>query len=210
MLSVVVYVVSQLTPIEEGALGNIPTIAFCDTDSSMRYVDVGIPANNKGKHSIGCLFWLLARMVLQMRGTIRPGLKWDVMIYVFPSVCIANVSSPTGDWEPVPAPQASVPAPCWALKHFGLLRVKSVLGAGRPVLKNLVELGAIYRSWAPPHLCFLSGMKAPWLEVWELGANLWSYAPDLGSQLGAGLSLFELGATKLESYILENQEYFKN
>ncbi|XLR53452.1 hypothetical protein S83_004124, partial [Arachis hypogaea] len=65
--------------IKEGALGNIPMIAFCDTDSPMRYVDVTIPANNKGKHSIGCLFWLLARMVLQIRGTIRPGLKWDVM-----------------------------------------------------------------------------------------------------------------------------------
>ncbi|URE07734.1 hypothetical protein MUK42_27261 [Musa troglodytarum] len=66
-------------PIKESVLGNIPTIAFCNTDSLMRYVDIGIPANNKGKLHIGCLFWLLTGMVLQMRGTIAPGRKWEVM-----------------------------------------------------------------------------------------------------------------------------------
>ncbi|XP_042426438.1 40S ribosomal protein Sa-2-like [Zingiber officinale] len=70
-------------PIKESALGNIPTIAFCDTDSPMRYVDIGIPANNKGKLSIGCLYWMLARMVLQMRGTIPSGRKWEVMVDLF-------------------------------------------------------------------------------------------------------------------------------
>ena len=73
-----------LQPIKEAALGNIPTIAFCDTDSPMRYIDIGIPANNKGKHSIGCLFWLLARMVLQMRNSIPQGqqLGFDGIYYL--------------------------------------------------------------------------------------------------------------------------------
>ncbi|KAF6145793.1 hypothetical protein GIB67_016242, partial [Kingdonia uniflora] len=74
---------SDHQPIKEATLGNIPTIAFCNTNSPMRNVDIGIPANNKGKHSIGCLFWLLARMVLQMRGTILPGHMWDVMVNLF-------------------------------------------------------------------------------------------------------------------------------
>ncbi|KAI3950231.1 hypothetical protein MKW92_009875 [Papaver armeniacum] len=62
-------------PIKEVALGNIPTISFRDTDSPMPYVDIGSPANNKGKNNIGCLFWMLARMVLQMRDTILLGHK---------------------------------------------------------------------------------------------------------------------------------------
>lgn len=70
-------------PAMEAALSNIPTIAFCDTDSPMTHVDIGIPANNRAKHSIGVLYWLLARMVLQMRGTLAPSQPWDVMVDLF-------------------------------------------------------------------------------------------------------------------------------
>ncbi|KAF5932749.1 hypothetical protein HYC85_028920 [Camellia sinensis] len=68
----------QVNTAFNSALGNIPTIAFID--SPMRYVDIGIPTNNKGKHNIGCLFWLLVRMVLQIRTSIPQGHKWEVMI----------------------------------------------------------------------------------------------------------------------------------
>ncbi|KAI1819174.1 ribosome-associated protein (Rap-1) [Xylaria intraflava] len=70
--------------IKEASYVNIPVIALCDTDSPTEYVDVAIPTNNKGRHAIGCIWWMLAREVLRIRGTIASReVPWDVMVDLY-------------------------------------------------------------------------------------------------------------------------------
>lgn len=79
--------------IKEASYVNIPVIALCDTDSPTEFVDVAIPTNNKGRHAIGCVWWMLAREVLRLRGTIyNRETPWETMVDLY--FCMFSFPTP--------------------------------------------------------------------------------------------------------------------
>ncbi len=57
--------------VEDAFKIGIPVVAFCDTNNQSNKLDLVIPCNNKGKKSVGLVFYLLAREYMQKKGMLR-------------------------------------------------------------------------------------------------------------------------------------------
>ena len=56
--------------VEDALRTGVPDIALCDTNNQSNNLDLVVPCNNKGKKSLGLLFWIMAREYLTKRGVI--------------------------------------------------------------------------------------------------------------------------------------------
>ncbi|KAH0475981.1 MAG: uncharacterized protein KVP18_000104 [Porospora cf. gigantea A] len=87
--------------VKECFYAGVPVIALCNTDSPLKYVDVAIPCNNKSGHSIGLIFWMLARELLYLRGRLPRDQPWGEMPDLFFYKDPTEVEAKVGEGEMV-------------------------------------------------------------------------------------------------------------
>ena len=69
--------------IKEVSSINMPIIALSDTDNSTKFIDLVLPANNRGRRSLAFIYYLLSREVLKARGTIKTNEEFSYSIADF-------------------------------------------------------------------------------------------------------------------------------
>ena len=56
--------------LQEAVKMNLPVVSLCDTDNLTSYVDLVVPANNKGRRALARVYLLLATQILRERGEL--------------------------------------------------------------------------------------------------------------------------------------------
>ncbi len=57
--------------VEDANKIGIPLVALCDTNNQSNRIDLVVPCNNKGKKSVGLVFYLLAREYMRKKAMLR-------------------------------------------------------------------------------------------------------------------------------------------
>jgi len=63
---------------------SIPVIALCDSNNQSNNIDLVVPCNNKGKKSLGLLFWILSKEFMKNKELIKSD---DEFKYVLEDFC---------------------------------------------------------------------------------------------------------------------------
>lgn len=66
--------------VNDALKAGIPIIALCDTNNQSNNIDLVVPCNNKGKKSLGLIFWVLTNEYLKRRGHIEQDKSIDMSI----------------------------------------------------------------------------------------------------------------------------------
>lgn len=177
-------------PITEASYVNIPVIAFCNTDSPLRFVDIAIPCNTKSHHSIGLMWWLLAREVLRLRGQITREGKWDVVVDLFFYRDPEEAEKEEQAAKEVAAPPAKIEADYGAA---GTTQDWMAITAGQPEAENwgdetpaAVVPGAVVPPVAAPGVDPAAPFTAP--QDWASNTDDWSAASAAPAAPAAGVA----------------------
>jgi small subunit ribosomal protein S2 len=69
--------------IREAKKMNIPVISLCDTDNWVKFVDMIIPCNNKGRKSLAMIYYILAKEFMKEKGLITSENKFNYTVSDF-------------------------------------------------------------------------------------------------------------------------------
>lgn len=64
--------------LKDASIIGIPVIALCDTNNNSNNIDLVIPCNNKGKKSLGLVFYLLTREFLKNKKLLKGESKFKI------------------------------------------------------------------------------------------------------------------------------------
>lgn len=69
--------------VKEANKTDIPIVALCDTDNWIKFVDLVIPCNNKGRRSLALIYFLLAREFMKEKGLIKTNEEFEYKVSDF-------------------------------------------------------------------------------------------------------------------------------